>query len=114
MPPIYDDNNDVYDSFTPTIINEKDFSYVESSNTFMHVNYEKNALCDSYIIEFSYDATESYSDRGKHGYINFHLMKFTIFMLKVLTLHLLLALCFNDLFSYKMPMHRKRVQLKCI
>ena len=47
MLPIYDNYNDGYDSFTPTIINEKDFAYVESSNTFMHVNHEKNALCDS-------------------------------------------------------------------
>ena len=53
MPPIYDDYNDGYDSFTPTITNEKDFTYVESNNnTFMHVNHEKNALCDGYIIEF--------------------------------------------------------------
>ena len=44
MPPIYDDYNDGYDSFTPTITNEKDFAYVESNNTFMHVDHDKNAL----------------------------------------------------------------------
>ena len=71
MPPIYDDYNDGYDSFTPTIIKEKDFAYVESNNTFMHVNHEKNALCDGYVIKFSYDSSESYYVRGKRGYINF-------------------------------------------
>ena len=119
LPPIYDDYNDGYDSPTLNVTNNNDFAYVESNNSFMHVNHEKNALCDSYIIEFSYDATESYYDRGKHGYINFHLRKFPIFMLKVLMLHLLclpmlVALCSNDLFSYKIPMHRKWVRLKCV
>ena len=34
MPPIYDDYNDDYECFTPTITNKKDFTYVESINTF--------------------------------------------------------------------------------
>ena len=54
MPPIYDDYNDDYDCVTPTNTNEKDFAYVESNNSFMHVNHEKNALCDSYIIDIYY------------------------------------------------------------
>ena len=71
------------------------------------------------VIEFSYDSTESYYERAMRGYINFHLMKFPLFMLNVLMLHLLclpmlLALCFNDLFSYKIPMHRKWVRLKSV
>ena len=77
----------------------------------------KKALCDGYVIEFSYDSTESYYERGKRGYINFYLMKFPLFLLKGLMLHLLYlpmfnAICSNDLFSYKMLMHRKRVRLK--
>ena len=54
MPPIYDDYNDGYGSFTPTITNEKDFTYVESNNnnTFMHVNHDKNALYDTYVVQF--------------------------------------------------------------
>ena len=64
MPPIYDG----YDSFTPTITNEKDFTYVESNdNNCMHVDFCKNFYCDSYIIKFAYDATESYYERVKHG-----------------------------------------------
>ena len=30
----------------------------------MHVNHEKNALCDSYIIEFIHDATKNYYEIG--------------------------------------------------
>ena len=36
---------------TPTIPNEKNFAYVESSKFSMLVDHEKNALCDSYIVE---------------------------------------------------------------
>ena len=115
----YDDYNDGCDSFTPTITNEKDFTYVESNNTFMHMDHDKNALCDSYIVDFIHDATESYYERGKHGSINFHVIKFPLFMLKFLKLYLLcvpmlVALCFNYLFSYKIRMHRKWVKLKCV
>ena len=47
--------------FAPTtIIDEKTFSYVESNKSFMHIDHEKNALCDSYIVESIHDATENY------------------------------------------------------
>ena len=119
MSPIYDDYNDGYDSFTPTIITEKDFTYMESNNTFMHVDHDKNALCDTYIVDFFHDATKSYYERGKHGYKYLKNIKFLLFMLKFLKLHLLclamlVILCFIDLFSYNIPMHRKWVRLKCI
>ena len=58
MPPIYDDYNDGCDTFTPTITNETVYAYVESNDTFMHVDHDKNVLCDSYIVEFIHDATE--------------------------------------------------------
>ena len=58
MPPIYDDYNDDYECFTPTIT-KKDFTYVESINTFMLVAHERHDLCDNYIVEFIHDATES-------------------------------------------------------
>ena len=96
MPAIYDDYNDGCDSFTPTITNKIDYAYVESNDTFMHVN--KNALCDSYIVEFVHDATESYYERGKHGYMHLNNIKFPLFMLRILKLRLcclsmLVALC---------------------
>ena len=119
MSPIYDDYNDDYECFTPTITNKKDFTYVESINTFMLVDHERHALCHNYIDEFIHDATESYYERGKHGSKHFNIITFPLFKLKVLKLLLLylpmlLALCFNDLFSYKIPMHRKWVILKSV
>ena len=90
MPPIYDDYNDGFDSSTLTITYKKDFAYVQSSNNnFMLVDHEKNALCDSYIVEFIHDATESYYERGKHGSKYLNNIIFPLFMLKVLNLHLL-------------------------
>jgi hypothetical protein len=56
MPPIFDDygdenNNDSYFvEFAPTTINNYDYAYVESINSFMHVAHDKNVLCDSYIV----------------------------------------------------------------
>lgn len=114
MPPIYDYYNNGYDSFTPTIINENDYTYMESNNTFMIVDHENNDLCDGYIVEFIQDATESYYEGGRHGSKYLNNIKFPLFMLKVLKLHLLclltlVALWFNDLFSYKIPMHVQEV-----
>ena len=53
---------------TPTIPNEKNFAYVESSKFSMLVDHEKNALCDSYIVEFIHDATENYYERGTYAF----------------------------------------------
>ena len=144
MPPIYDDYNDssllvpptmedkfdydynmppIFDSyfveFAPTTINKNDYAYVESNDTFMHETHDKNALCDSYIVEFAHDATESYYERGKYGCRNFHVTKTPLYMLKILKLHLfypymLVALCFMNLFIYKIPFHRKHVRLKFV
>ena len=75
MPPIYDDtyaikNKDNHETchhdfnfqldyasrdsyfveFAPTTLHEKKFSYVESNKIYMHVDHEKNALCDGYIV----------------------------------------------------------------
>jgi hypothetical protein len=91
MPPIYDDYNDGCDSFTPIITNKIDSAYVESNDTFMHVDHDKNALCDSYIVEFIHDATENYFERGKYGYRNLHVTKFLLFMMNVLSF---LLICF--------------------
>ena len=93
------------------------FTYVESSDSFMHVAHDKNVLCDIHIVESIHDATENYYERGKHGYTYFNNIKFPLFMLKVLKLHLiylsmLAIMRFFYLFHYKMPMHRKWVRLK--
>jgi hypothetical protein len=65
------------------------------------------------------DATKNYYERGKYGCRNFHVTKTPLFILKVLKLLLfyipmLVTMCFFDLFSYKIPMHRKCVRLKCV
>jgi hypothetical protein len=125
MPPIFDDygdenNNDSYFAeFSPTTIKKNDYVYVESINSFMHVAHDKNVLGDSYIINFIHDVTESYYERGKHGFMHLNNIKSPLFMLKGLMLHLfclpmLVASCFNNLFSYKIPLHRKWVILKSV
>src|SRR5215213_6791734 len=119
MPPTLDENNNdsYFVEFAPTTSNKIDYAYVESNDTFMHVN--KNALCDTYIVEFVHDASENYYEREKYGCRNFHVTKTRLYMLKFLKLHLfylsmLVALCFMNLFIYKIPMHRKHFRIKCV
>ena len=52
---LFDDN--------PTIL--------EECQLCMHVDHEQNSLCDSYIVEFDYDPTCNYYERGKYGGRNF-------------------------------------------
>jgi hypothetical protein len=79
----------------------------------------KEGVCDIYIVEFVHDATKNYYERGKYGCWNFHVTKTPPFILKVpklllFYLPMLVTMCFFDLFSYKIPMHRKWVRLKCV
>src|ERR1041385_5444343 len=83
------------------------------------VGHEQHDLCDSYILDVVHDTTEIYFERGKFGCRNFHITKTPLFMLKVLKLFFFdlpmhVTLCFFDLFSYKIPKHRKWVRLKCV
>ena len=85
----------------------------------MLVDHDRNVLYDSYIIEFIYDSTENYYERGTYAYRYLNNINFPLFMLKVLKLFLfhlpmLLTMCFIDLVGYKVPMHRKWVRLKCV
>ena len=48
----------------PTILNEKNFAYVESRKISMLVDHEENALGVGYIVEFINDATENYYEGG--------------------------------------------------
>jgi hypothetical protein len=125
MPPIFDDygdensNDSYFVEFSPTTINKNDYVYVESINSFMHVAHDKLVLCDSYILNFIHDTTESYYEREKHGFMHINNIKSPLFMLKVLMLHLfclamLAASCFNNLFSYKIPLRRKWVRHKSV
>ena len=79
--------------------------------------HEKNALCDRYIVEFIHDATENYCEGGTYTCRNCNNIKFPLYVLKILKLHLfrlpmLVDSCFQKLFAHKIPMHRKWVRLK--
>ena len=50
----------------------------------MHVDRVENVLCDSYFIEFAYDPTCNYYERGKYGRRNFYLTKLPLVMLRLL------------------------------
>ena len=85
----------------------------------MHVDHEEKILCDSYIVEFDYDPTCNYYERGKYGCRNFHVTKLPLVMLRLLLflsayLYMLVFACLANLFAYNMPMHRKYVRLRCV
>ena len=97
-------------------MNEKKFAYVESNKFPMLVDHEKNALCDSYIVEFIHDAIENYYERGTYAFTYLNNIKFPLYVLKVLKLCLFCLPMLVDsfphkLFAHKIPMHRKWVRL---
>ena len=67
---LFDDN--------PTIL--------EECQLCMHVDHVEKILCERYIVEFEYDPTCNYYERGKYGCRNFHLTKSPLFVLKLLML----------------------------
>ena len=104
--------------FAPTTIHENKFAYVESNKISMLMYHENNSLCDSYIVEFIHHATENFYERGTYAFTYWSNIKFPLFMLRVLKLHLFCLPMLVDswshkLFAYKIPMHRKWVRLKC-
>ena len=91
---------------------------LEECQLCMHVDPVEDMLCDSYFVEFAYDPTCNYYERGKYGCRNFHVTKLPL-MLRLLSslsssLHMLVFACLDNLFAYKMPMHRKYVRLRCV
>jgi hypothetical protein len=117
MPSIFDDygdENNYFGESAPTAI-----VHVGSINSFVHVAHDRDVLCDSYIVNSIYDATKSYYERGKHSLMDINNIKFLLFMLQILKLHLFYlamfaTMCLVDLFSYKIPMHRKWFRFKCV
>ena len=101
-----------------TTIHENNFAYVESNKISRLMYHEKNALCDSYIVEFNHVATKNYYERETYAFTYCNNTKFPLFVLKVLKLHLfclpmLVDYCSHKLFAHKIPMNRKWVRLKC-
>ena len=85
----------------------------------MDVDHEEKILCNSYIVGFDYDLTCNYCERGKYGCRNFHVTKLPLVMLRLLlflssSLHMVAFACLDNLFAYKIPMHRKHVRLKLV
>jgi hypothetical protein len=116
MPPIFDDYGDKnnFVEFARTTI-----VHVGSISSSIHVAHDKDVLCDSSIVNSIHDATKSYYERGKQGLMDLNNIKFPLFMLQIMKLHLfclpmLVTMCLVDLFSYKNPMHRKWFRFKCV
>ena len=91
---------------------------LEECQLCMHVDRVENILCDSYFVEFAYVPTCNYYERGKYGGRNFLVTKLPLVMLRLLlflsaSLHMLVFAFLDNLFAYKMPMHRKYVILIC-
>ena len=92
---------------------------LEDYKTFMHVDHKDKILYDSYIVEFEYDPTCNYYERGKYGCRIFHVTKLPLFVLRLSMLyssplHMLVFACLDNVFAYKMHMHRKHVRLKFV
>ena len=66
--------------FAATIMNEKIFAYVESNKFSMLMDHEKNALCDSYTVEFIRDATKNYYGRGTYTFTYLNNIKFPLYV----------------------------------
>ena len=84
----------------------------------MLVDHENNDLCDGYIVEFIHDATKNYYEGGIYTCRSCNNIKFPLYVLKILKLCLFYPPMLVDyhshkLFAHKIPMHRKRVRLKC-
>ena len=114
----YATHDSYFVEFAPTILNEKNFAYMESSKNSMLVGHEKNALGAGYIVEFIHDATENYYEGGTYACRNCNNIKFPLYVLNFLKLCLfylpmLVDYCSHKLFAHKIPMHRKWVRLKC-
>ena len=92
--------------FAPTIPNEKNFAYVESSKISMLVDHQKNAVCDGYIGELIHDATENYYEGGIHDCRSCNNIKFSLYVLKVLKLDLFFLPMLVDSCSYKLCAHK--------
>ena len=66
----------------PTILNEKNFAYVESRKISMLVDHGKNAYCDVYIVKLILDATVSYYEGGIYACRSCNNTKFLSMCLK--------------------------------
>ena len=109
LDPTYLDNvqsSEVFDKsgFGEVMTLFNDPTILEECQLCMHVDHVENILYDSYIVEFDYDPTCNYYERGKYGCINFHDNKLPLIMLRLLlflsaSLHMLVFACLDNLFA---------------
>ena len=59
---------------------DDDPTILEECQLCMHVDHKEKILCDSYIVEFDYDPTCNYYERGKYGCGNLHATKLPLVM----------------------------------
>ena len=100
-----------------TLVNDNP-TILEECQLCMHVDHVENIYCDIYIVEFAYDPTCNYYERGKYGCRSF-VTKLPLNMLRLLlflsfSLHMLVFACHDNLFAYEIPMHRKYVRIRCV
>ena len=125
LDPTYLENIQSYEIFDKSGFREVmslvnvDPTILEECQLHMHVDRVENMFFDRYIVEFSYDPTCNYYERGKYGRRNFDVTKLPFVMLRLLLflsspLHMLVFACYDNLFAYKMPMHRKYVRIRCV
>ena len=70
----------------------------------MHVDRVGNMFCDSYIVEFAYDPTCNYYEKGKYARRNFHVSKLPLFMLRLLPFtHQIYSFCISGVDEYFPP-----------
>ena len=79
---------------------------------------KKSDVCDGYIVESVHDVSENYYEEGTYALTYLNNIKFLLYVLIILKLHLfclamLVDSCSRMLFAHKIPMHRKWVRLKC-
>ena len=84
----------------------------------MLVHHEKSVVCDSYIVESIHDVSENYYEEGTYALTYLNNIKFLLYVLIVLKLHLfwvpmIADSCSHKLFAHKIPMHWKLVRPKC-
>ena len=79
---------------------------MEDDKKFMHIDHKESIVYDRYIVEFDYDPTCNYYERGNYGCRNFHDTKLPLFVLRLLlslssSFHMLVFACLDNLFLIK-------------
>ena len=83
----YDNEVAIYDDYYD------DIYAIKSDKSSMLVHHEKSVVCDGYIVEFIHDASENYYEKGTYALTYLNNIKFLLYVLIVLKLHLFSFLC---------------------